>query len=317
MARKNRDEETAMSVHRMRSHQKSQRKKADASLYDAQTEEYYRSFFSEIVEQEVADGRPPEGDRWSIWDQSEPLEKGPEPRPSWLVTELAAVDYELGVLKTGKEADVFLIQRAVPGEPGCLLASKRYRSAHHSHFNRSEDYVAGRGIKSSRQARAIKKGTSFGKLVSSGRWSVAEFDALKLLWQAGVSVPYPVQVFGTEVIMEFIGDDNGEAAPRLEQLRPDPVELKSLWEQLTDDMVTIVREGYTHGDLSAYNSCVWEGRLYLFDLPQIVDLYLNPKGQEFLRRDVVNIGRWFTDRGMAPEKVDGLMATVMIEAGFN
>lgn len=68
--------------------------------------------------------------RWSTWDQSTPTERGPKPHPKWLVTDLAAVDYELGVLKTGKEADVFLLRRGVPGtDRSCLLAAKRYRDA--------------------------------------------------------------------------------------------------------------------------------------------------------------------------------------------
>ena len=74
----------------------------------------------------------PEGDRWSTWDQSAPTERGPQPRPDWLVTDLAAVDTELGILKTGKEADVFLLRRGVPGtDRSCLLAAKRYRAAEH------------------------------------------------------------------------------------------------------------------------------------------------------------------------------------------
>src|ERR1700747_1763792 len=85
---------------------------------------------------DATDGLP-EGDRWSTWDQSTPTERGPKPHPKWLVTNLAAVDYELGVLKTGKEADVFLVRRGVPGtERACLLAAKRYRDATHLKFNR-------------------------------------------------------------------------------------------------------------------------------------------------------------------------------------
>jgi RIO kinase 1 len=69
------------------------------------------------------DDGPATGDRWSTWDIAQ---HGPEPHPDWLVTEFAAVDIELGVLKTGKEADVHLVQRAVPGTfRSCQLAAKR------------------------------------------------------------------------------------------------------------------------------------------------------------------------------------------------
>ena len=79
----------------------------------------------------------PEGDRWSTWDQSTAGERGPVPYPRWLVTDLAAADSELGILKTGKEADVFLVRRGVPGsDRSCLLAAKRYRAAEHKMFHR-------------------------------------------------------------------------------------------------------------------------------------------------------------------------------------
>src|SRR5256885_3366389 len=83
----------------------------------------------------------PEGDRWSTWDQSAPTERGPQPHPDWLVTDLAAVDTELGNLKTGKEADVFLLRRRVPGtDRSCLLPAQRDRAAEARVFQReSED----------------------------------------------------------------------------------------------------------------------------------------------------------------------------------
>src|ERR1700760_1973611 len=92
-----------------------------------------------------------EGDRWSTWDQSTPTERGPEPHPEWLVTDLAGVDYELGVLKTGKEADVFLVRRGVPGaSTSCLLAAKRYRDETHRQFRRDAGYLEGRRVRDSR-----------------------------------------------------------------------------------------------------------------------------------------------------------------------
>src|SRR6516162_3722399 len=83
---------------------------------------------------DAVDGLP-EGDRWSTWDQPAASERGPRPYPGWLVTELAATDTELGILKTGKEADVFLLRRGVPGtDQSCLLAAKRYRTSEHRQF---------------------------------------------------------------------------------------------------------------------------------------------------------------------------------------
>lgn len=116
----------------------------------------------------------PEGDRWSTWDQSTPTERGPKPRPTWLVTDLAAVDYELGVLKTGKEADVFLVRRGVPGtDRSCLLAAKRYRDATHRQFHRDAGYLEGRRTRDTRVTRAAANRTAFGRQAIAGQWASA------------------------------------------------------------------------------------------------------------------------------------------------
>ncbi|WP_277605382.1 RIO1 family regulatory kinase/ATPase [Glycomyces sp. L485] len=274
----------------------------------------FEAMRSEDFDEGPVDDGPPAGDRWSIWDQSEPLQRGPRPWPEWVVTDLGAVDYELGVLKTGKEADVFLIERAVPGtDRAVLMASKRYRSAQHTQFNRAGDYTAGRSARRSRDRRAMEKRTTFGLEQAAGRWAAAEFDALTRLHDAGVAVPYPVQILGTEVIMEFIGDDR-VAAPRLAETRPDEAELESLWDQACENLRLMVEQGFAHGDLSSYNTVVHEGRLVVLDLPQIVDIYANPKGFQFLGRDVENLGSWFTARGLDRIEVDELLAELMVLA---
>src|SRR5580692_8261193 len=176
----------------------------------------------------------PEGDRWSTWDQSTPTERGPKPHPKWLVTDLAAVDAELGILKTGKEADVYLIRRYVPGtDRSCLIAAKRYRDAEHRLFHRDAGYLEGRRGRESRVNRATANRTAFGKQMIAGQWASAEFTALCRLHRAKVPVPYPVQITGTEVLLEFIGDADGTAAPRLAETRPGDKLLVSLWEQFT------------------------------------------------------------------------------------
>ena len=112
---------------------------------------------------DTTDGLP-DGDRWSTWDQSTPTERGPKPYPEWLVTELAATDTELGIMKTGKEADVFLLRRGVPGtERSCLLAAKRYRSAEHRMFHRDSGYLEGRRTRESRLSRAMASRSAFGR----------------------------------------------------------------------------------------------------------------------------------------------------------
>ncbi|TDD72945.1 RIO-like kinase [Jiangella aurantiaca] len=257
--------------------------------------------------EEAVTDDPPYGDRWTTWDDSTAGQRGPRPYPDWVVTELGAVDTELGILKTGKEADVFLVERSVPGtDRRTLMAAKRYRDPKHRMFHRDVGYREGRRDKESRINRAIAKGSAFGREAVAGQWAHAEFAALTALWSAGVAVPYPVQILGTELLMEFIGDDDGNAAPRLAQLRPDPVELDDLWEQLAHNLSLLALAGYAHGDLSAYNLLVHDGRLVVIDVPQIVDVVGNPHGREFLDRDVRNVGGWFIARGLDPDRVDRL-----------
>jgi RIO kinase 1 len=265
---------------------------------------------------EAVDDRPDTGSRWSTWDQSTPTEKGPRPYPDWLVTDLAAVDTELGVLKTGKEADVYLVERGVPGtDRSCLLAAKRYRAAEHRMFHRDAGYLEGRRVKESRMNRAMAGRTDFGRELIAGQWAGAEFAALCRLFELGVPVPYPVQIVGTELLLEFIGGAEG-AAPRLAQLRRDTADLPDLWLQLVDAMHTMAHAGFAHGDLSAYNILVHEGRLVIIDLPQIVDVVANPQGREFIARDARNVATWFAGHGVAVADGDELAADLQVSASL-
>ena len=269
-----------------------------------------RERLTERREEKIYAPELPEGaDRWSTWGDGE---LGPEPRPDWLVVADGAVDSRLGIVKTGKEADVHLVERWVPapdeyataddGTPGalasCLLAEKIYRGNDHRDFHRDASYIDGRRTRESRLDRAVANRTRFGLKVIAEQWAVAEFAALGTLWLAGAPVPYPVQRVGTELLIEFIGDPDGAAAPRLAALRPEPDELTDLWGQLRAGLGFVARAGYTHGDLSAYNILVHHGRLVLIDLPQIVDLAANPHSGEYLTRDIANVTTWFAGRGL-------------------
>jgi len=262
---------------------------------------------------------PEVGDNWSSWDGAL---HGPEPRPDWVRTEHAAVDDELGMLKTGKEADVFLVRRHIPDtDKVSMLAAKRYRDGDHRLFHRDAGYLEGRRVRRSRENRAMAKRTSFGKEMIAGQWAEAEFAALSRLWRIGqasglVRVPYPAQLIGTELMMEFIGDwDTGEAAPRLAQVRTDPDGLADLWRQMTDALSVLARAQVAHGDLSPYNTLVHEGTLVLIDLPQIVDVVANPQGADFIARDVRNVSGWFTQRGLKVD-ADELLDRLLHEAGL-
>ena len=250
------------------------------------------------------DLEPGPDQRWSTWPASPPTQRGPLPHPEWVVTASGAFDTELGVVKTGKEADVHLIERAVPGTAGVLLAAKRYRNSHHSDFHRSGSYEEGRTMRNTRDARAVSRRSAYGRSVAAGHWAVSEFDALCRAWRAGVPVPYPVQVSDTEVLMEFVGEGRA-AAPRLAQSRLHGEQLRSAFDQVVGILEAFAHAGFAHGDLSPYNLLDHDGRVVVIDLPQIVDVAANPQGLDFLHRDVVNVSTWFTRRGLEndPEEV--------------
>lgn len=247
-----------------------------------------------------ADVEPGEDQRWSTWPATQPSERGPLPRPDWVVTSAAAIDTELGIVKTGKEADLWLIERAVPGAPPevpgnrTLLAAKRYRGTEHRMFHRSAVYTEGRAApRRSRDVRAVQRSSSYGREVARTEWAYAEFAALSRLAELGAAVPYPVQVGETEVLMEFIGEGR-VAAPRLAQVRASRDELRDLFHQVVDFMHTLAFAGLAHGDLSPYNLLVHRERVVAIDLPQVVDVVANPNGFDLLHRDCVNVCDWFT-----------------------
>ncbi|MFT4294712.1 MAG: RIO1 family regulatory kinase/ATPase [Micropruina sp.] len=240
--------------------------------------------------------------RWSTWRSVDRLSRGPKPRPRWLVTSQAALDTELGILKTGKEADVFLLERAVPGGESCLLAAKRYRSSEHRLFHRASSYTEGRRGRDSRENRAVRLKSGFGRQIEAARWAQAEFSTLKRLWEAGIRVPYPVQVDDREILMEFICDGDA-AAPRLAQCSPSPEQLRWLWPQLVEALIRLGRLQLVHGDLSPFNVLVRgldgpEPELVIIDVPQVLDLVSNPNGFGYLERDCRTMADWFVRKGV-------------------
>lgn len=258
--------------------------------------------------------------RWSRWSDLEPLQRGPAPRPSWLITSAGAQERDLGVLKTGKEADVHLLERFDPLDPtvSVVMAAKRYRSREHRSFTRAATYTEGRSVRRSRDQRALNRKSSWGREVAAGEWAAAEWTMLNRWWTAGLPVPYPVQIDGTEILMEQITDASGLPAPRLAASRLAPDLLGELFDQLVEAMGQMAELGLVHGDLSAYNTLVaagpdQEARLVLIDLPQVVDLFGHPRGADLMLRDCTTMCTWFTSRGL-PRDADDLFAAVMASA---
>jgi RIO kinase 1 len=219
-----------------------------------------------------------------------------------VITSGDASQTDLGLLKTGKEADVHLIERELAGDVN-VLAAKRYRKFEDRMFRNDARYRAGRRTGESRLDKAMAEGNKAGMAFRARMWLTTEFDTLSRLWSAGVSVPYPVQKYGNELVVELIGSAE-EAAPRLVHARLERRSLQLAWEQLVDAMHCMVRCGVVHGDLSPYN-ILWDGeRVVIIDFPQAVDPIAHPEGLALLERDVGNVATWFDRQGVRCDASD-------------
>jgi RIO kinase 1 len=223
-------------------------------------------------------------------------EHGPDPVPSWVITSGDATQDELGLLKTGKEADVHLVERR-HGDDVNVLAAKRYRKFEDRLFRNDARYRAGRRTGESRLDKAMAEGNKAGMAFRARMWLATEFETLCRLWSAGVAVPYPVQKLGNELMVELIGSPE-VAAPRLVHARLDRETVGDAWAQLLDHLHAMVRCGVVHGDLSPYNILWDDGRLVIIDFPQSVDPIAHPEGIALLERDVANVADWFGRRGV-------------------
>ncbi|MEJ7801022.1 MAG: RIO1 family regulatory kinase/ATPase [Ilumatobacter sp.] len=200
--------------------------------------------------------------------------------PSWVITD-SVDDVDLGVIKTGKEAQVNLIERHGHTGRSCVFARKRYLPREvtskgelqalgvqrSSAFVNDVQYREGRQFRKSRDRRAVERMSTYGKRLLQDRWMGHEYEVMSRLWQAGMAA------------------------------RLDADALHRAFEQLLSGLEILVGEGYAHGDLSAYNLLWWEDTLWFIDFPQAVDIAENPQGLEFLHRDVLNVCGWFAHQG--------------------
>lgn len=214
--------------------------------------------------------------------------------PDWLITD-QYIDDTLGGLKQGKEANVSLVRRA-SAAGSHLLAHKNYVSPDRRAFRRDQVYREGRKIFRSRDRKAIATGTDYGRRLMAQQWTDVEFVVMRKLWVAGAPVPFPVS-FGAGLLMEYIGNED-LAAPRLVNARIGKEDARGLLEQILDAVMMFSLEGFVHGDLSAFNVLVWEGRAWIIDFPQAVDLSMNPHAIDLLRRDLFNVCNYFGKFGI-------------------
>jgi RIO kinase 1 len=232
-------------------------------------------------------------------------------------------DLPRGTLKSGKEAEIFLVERRYASGPR-LLAHKRYRPRYpvkgqlrEEGFSNSTVYRGDSIYKAgwflpTRDKRALMGGSRYGHELAGRLWPIQEFTMLTRAWQAGASVPYPVEQADHGVLMAFIGDDE-QAAPKLAQARLSPAELALAWGQLLGNLRALTDAGLVHADLSAYNLLWWEGRLVLIDLPQAVEFTTNADAYDLLHRDVANVGDWFGRHGV-PVDVEAVYADLLVLA---
>ena len=204
------------------------------------------------------------------------------------------VDEVLRQLMSGKEAMVYVVRC---GEE--IRCAKVYKEANKRAFRQSTDYTEGRKTKNSRRARAMEKGSKYGRQATEEAWQSAEVDALYRLAAAGVRVPQAYNFHEGVLLMELITDASGDAAPRLNDIQLPPDVAREYHRSLIREVVRMLCAGIVHGDLSEFNVLVDSHGPVIIDLPQAVDAAGNNNAFSMLERDVRNLATYFGQ--FAPE----------------
>jgi RIO kinase 1 len=198
------------------------------------------------------------------------------------------IDSVVRQLMSGKEAMVFVVRCG--GETRC---AKVYKEADRRSFRQAVDYTENRKTKNTRQARAMAKGSRFGRASQERAWQSAEVDALYRLAAAGVRVPRPYNFHEGVLLMELVVDAEGNAAPRLNDVELEPEIALELHARLIREVVRMLAAGVVHGDLSEYNILLGADGPVIIDLPQAIDAAGNNHAPRMLVRDVDNLRNFF------------------------
>jgi len=204
------------------------------------------------------------------------------------------VDEVVSRLMSGKEADVYVVRCG-----NNIRCAKVYKDAVKRSFKKAAQYQEGRKVRNSRRGRAIGKGSKFGRKQQEETWQNAEVDALYLLAGAGVRVPQPYDCLNGVLLMELITDEDGDVAPRLNDISMSAEQAREDHALIMDDVKRMLCAGIVHGDLSEFNVLVDENGPVIIDLPQAVNAAANNNAQSMLARDVNNITRYYGQ--FAPE----------------
>lgn len=211
----------------------------------------------------------------------------PPPRLQPLIEE-GLIDSVVRQLMSGKEAMVYVVR--IGDETRC---AKVYKEAAQRSFRQAVDYTENRKVKNSRQARAMAKGTKYGRQAQEAAWQSAEVDALYRLAAAGVRVPVPYNFSDGVLLMELVTDEHGDAAPRLNDLLLAPQQALEHHASLLTEVVRMLCAGIVHGDLSEFNILLAADGPVIIDLPQAVDAAGNNHAGRMLLRDVNNLRNFF------------------------
>ena len=215
------------------------------------------------------------------------------PRLQILVDE-GLIDTVVRQLMSGKEAMVYVVRSG--DDTRC---AKIYKEATNRSFRQAVDYTENRKVKNSRQARAMAKGTKFGRQATEAAWQSAEVDALYRLAAAGVRVPTPYNFAEGVLLMELVTDADGDAAPRLNDCVFTADEARGHHATLVKEVVRMLCAGVVHGDLSEFNVLLAADGPVIIDLPQAIDAAGNNHANRMLLRDVANLRNFFGQ--FAPE----------------
>jgi RIO kinase 1 len=211
------------------------------------------------------------------------------PQRLQVLIEEGLIDSVVRQLMSGKEAKVYVVRCGL--ETRC---AKVYKEANERSFRQAVDYTENRKVKNSRQARAMAKGTRFGRQAAEAAWQSAEVDALYKLAAAGVRVPKPYNFFDGVLLMELVTDEHGDAAPRLNDVVLSSEQAATHHTALLQQVVRMLCAGVIHGDLSEFNILLAADGPVIIDLPQAVDAAGNNHAERMLLRDVANLRTFFS-----------------------
>jgi RIO kinase 1 len=208
------------------------------------------------------------------------------------------LDELISGIKTGKEASVFLGKNSTG-----FVAVKVYTDLRVRSFKRDQSYRQGRFIGDSRMEKAIEQGSKRGLNAHQVLWVQEEFRQMQHLYGYGVKVPRAIAINGISLVMEFIGDENGNPAPRLSDLKMEKAEAEEAFRQAVQNLKLIVKSGRVHGDYSTFNLLWHNEKAVVIDFPQVIEFKHNPNANAFLARDVRSLCKSFSKQGIQADEV--------------